>query len=226
MKHRTRQTCKSIRSRTSHLMRTHRPRLQSRFGQTSEGDGAWLNSLSRVDDAPASLPTAGVSAQPEQNSFPPTRRRQDEPPTNSPTHSLLQSLRAELQRHQDTTASLKSERDALNVELDRRKDLETSGFRLGLLPLAIDLKMFDRNRTQGCSRKAPARNGQRNISGSERSTAREQVTLGDCKVGGTRGFARRLSFRKRKVVSVIKRRGSRFVPQILTGRCSARFTRV
>ena len=119
-------------------MRTHWTRLQPRFGQTSEGDGTWLTSLSRVDDVSASLSTSGVSAQTEQHSSP-ARLPQDEPPTNSPTHSLLQSLRAELQRYQETTASLKSEHDALNKELDRRKDLETSEFRLTHL-LAIDMK--------------------------------------------------------------------------------------
>jgi DNA repair exonuclease SbcCD ATPase subunit len=40
----------------------------------------------------------------------------------------LQSLQAELQRHQETIASLKSERDAMGKELDRRKDIENSGF--------------------------------------------------------------------------------------------------
>jgi len=98
---------------------------KSRFGVTSEKDVTWLNSLSRVNDTPTSLPATGVS---EQDSAPPARLPQDEPPATLPTHNLLQSLRAELQRHQDTITSLKLERDALNKKLDRQKDLETSGF--------------------------------------------------------------------------------------------------
>lgn len=117
---------------TPHPRRTHTELvyLQSRFGQTPEADGTWLNSLSRVDNAPASLSTTGVS---EQGSPTYTRLPHGEPPANSPTHNLLQSLRADLQRQQDTIALLKSERDALNKELDRRKDLETSGFSFGHL---------------------------------------------------------------------------------------------
>ena len=76
-----------------------------------------------MDGAPASLPATGVSGR---GSSPLARLPHDEPAATSPTHSLLQSLRAELQRHQDTITSLKSERDALGVELDRRKDVETS----------------------------------------------------------------------------------------------------
>ena len=109
---------------------------KSRFGEASEKDGTWLNSLSRVDDAPASLSTTGVS---EQDSVPSGRLPQDEPPATSPTHNLLQSLRAELQRHQDTITSLKKERDALNKELDRQKDLETSGFSFDYLFFALHM---------------------------------------------------------------------------------------
>jgi len=94
--------------------------LQSRFGRSPEADGTWLNSLSRVDNAPASLSIVGSSTS--------TRLPHDEPPATSPTHSLLQSLSAKLQRHQDTIAPLKPERDDLDKELDRQKDLETSGF--------------------------------------------------------------------------------------------------
>ena len=140
MKPRVLQTCKSRLfnnpTAEAYLRRTW---PQCRFGQTSEGDGAWLNSLSRVDDAPASLSTTGVSTQQEQHSSPPTRHSQGESPTDSPTHNLLQSLRAELQRHQDAATSLKSERDALNKELDRRKDLETSRFCLAYFLLAVRL---------------------------------------------------------------------------------------
>lgn len=103
--------------------------LKSRFGQTPEADGTWLNSLLRVDNAPASLPTIGGSGQ---DFPPPARLPHDGPATSSPTHSLLQSLRAELQRHQETIASLKSERDALGEELDRRRDVETSGLPLNI----------------------------------------------------------------------------------------------
>jgi hypothetical protein len=98
---------------------------KSRFGQTSEADGTWLTSLSRVDDTPASLSASGVS---ERDSSPFSRPPHEEPPANSPTHNLLQSLRTELQRHQETINSLKSERDALGKELDRRKDVEISAF--------------------------------------------------------------------------------------------------
>jgi len=99
--------------------------LQSRFGQSPEADGTWLSSLSRVDNAPASLSIAGVS---EQSSSTSTRLPHDEPPATSPTHSLLQSLPVELQRHQGAIAPHKPERDDLDKELDRQKDLETSGF--------------------------------------------------------------------------------------------------
>ena len=123
MKPRTRQTCKSHLFESLTADETNPACPQSRFGQTSGADGTWLNSLSRVDDAPASPSTAGVSTQ---QSSQPTRLPHHEPPTDSPTHSLLQSLRVELQRHQDAAVSLRSERDALNKELDRRKDLENS----------------------------------------------------------------------------------------------------
>lgn len=119
---------------------------KSRFGEASEKDGTWLNSLPRADDTPASLPTTGVS---EQDSTPPVRPPQDEPPTTSPKHSLLQSLRAELQRHQDTIASLNSDRDTLNKELIRQKDLETSGFSFDYLFLAIHMTNAWLNQSSG-----------------------------------------------------------------------------
>ena len=126
-----------IRLGTPQPRRTH-PELvypQSRFGGTPETDGTWLNSLPRVDDAPLPLPSTGVS---EQDSSPSTRLPSDEPPKNSPTHNLMQSLRAESQRHQDTIASLKSELNTLNKELDRRKDLDTSEFNSDY-PLALHM---------------------------------------------------------------------------------------
>ena len=81
--------------------------------------------MPRVDDAPASLSTAGVS---EHDPSPHAQFPHDAPPASLPTHNLLQSLRAELQRHHETITSLRSERDALGKELDRRKDVEISGF--------------------------------------------------------------------------------------------------
>ena len=109
---------------------------KSRFGEASEKDETWLNSLSRVNDVPASLFIPGVS---EQGSASPAQHPHDEPPVTSPTHNLLQSLRAELQRHQDTITSLKSERDALNKRLDRQKDLETSRLSFDYLSLALHM---------------------------------------------------------------------------------------
>lgn len=111
--------------------------LKSRFGQTPETDETWLNSLSRVGDAPASLSTPGVFEQVESPRL--ALPVPDEPPTSSPTHNLLQSLRAELQRHQETISSLKSERDALGEELDHRKDVDTSGFTFEYTFLAIHM---------------------------------------------------------------------------------------
>lgn len=81
--------------------------------------------MPRVDDAPASLSTAGVS---EHDPSPHAQFPHDAPPASLPTHNLLQSLRAELQRHHETITSLRSERDTLSKELDRRKDVETSEF--------------------------------------------------------------------------------------------------
>lgn len=151
---RTRQTCKSsLRLETPQQGRTHTGLvyLKSRFGQTSEADGTWLNSLSRVDGAPASLPTSSVSGQ---GSPPPVRLPRDELVTSSPTHNLLQSLRAELQRHHETIASLKSERDALGKELDRRKGVEISGLTSQCL-LAVYMLNALPNRTSGRSSKTP-----------------------------------------------------------------------
>ena len=73
----------------------------------------------------------------EKDSSPPTRLSHDALPTNSPSHNLLQSLQAELRRHQETISSLKSERDAMGKELDHRKDIETSGFIIEYLLLVL-----------------------------------------------------------------------------------------
>ena len=128
---------------------------KSRFGETSEKNETWLNSLSRVDDTPASLSTTGVS---EQDSAPPVRHLQDEPPATSPTHNLLQSLRAELQRHQDTITSLKSERDVLNKKLDRQKDLETSGFSSDYLSFLLHMTNAWPNQNSGMLRRSSSAN--------------------------------------------------------------------
>ena len=91
----------------------------------------WVNLISQVDDTRLSI--AGVSEQQEQRSSPPTWLPLDEPPTNSLLHNFLQILRAELQRHQDITTSLKAKRDTLSGGLDQRRDSETSRLCLAYL---------------------------------------------------------------------------------------------
>lgn len=121
------------RPRHAHIELVH---LKSRFGQTSEGDGTWLSSLSRVDDPSVSPSTTGVL---ERDPAPVARPPRDGPPEPSSTQNLLQSMRAELQRHRDTATSLEFERNILNKELDQRRGLETSGFKLNHLLLAFHM---------------------------------------------------------------------------------------
>ena len=174
-----------------------------------------VNSISRVDDILVSLSTVGVSAQQEQYSPPSTQLSLDEPSTNSLSHSLLQILRAELQRHQDTTASLKSERDALNEELDRRRNLETSGFRSVCLSTIYLTDAWLKQSSEVSKESSSSKKTVEYLWIRRLNISREKVTFDDFKGGRTRKFTCRLSFRERKVVSVTKRRGSRFVPGFL-----------
>ena len=174
-----------------------------------------VNSISRVDDILGSLSTVGVSAQQEQYSPPSTQLSLDEPSTNSLSHSLLQILRAELQRHQDTTASLKSERDALNEGLDRRRNLETSGFRSVCLSTIYLTDAWPKQSSEVSKESSSSKKTVEYLWIRRLNISREKVTFDDFKGGRTRKFTCRLSFRERKVVSVNKRRGSRFVPGFL-----------